>query len=93
MKGFKFPVTYADLDAAPWCARYKRLTRDSASGWSVGTFIYVGWEWLPHNPTGQLAEIHGDTLSEALLNLRELWDNYMHPPLTTDNDRSPSSID
>ena len=93
MKGFKFPATYADLDAAPWCLGYTRLTRDPDSGWSMGTFIYVKSKWLPQNPVGRIAEIRGDTLSEALLNLRELWDNRMVPPATPDNERSSSSTD
>ena len=73
MKGFKFPRSYADLEAAPFI--------DSYENWvgTDGVFIHVHLDWLD-DPDGRVCSAHGDTLKGALLDLRsELWHD-MRPP-------------
>jgi len=77
MKNYKFPRTYADLESAPWCHSYERSNR--THGWEC--FIHVYDDWLPpDHEYGERCSAIGVTLKDALFDLRELWDNYMHPP-------------
>jgi hypothetical protein len=69
MKGFQFPRTYADLDAAPWCFGYE------AAG--DGCFIYIKDAWLPDD--WDEASPWGETLKEALSDLYFFW-RHMRPP-------------
>ena len=64
----KFPKTYADLDAAPWC--------DSYENWigADGVFIHVNLDWLDLEGVDRVCSAHGETLKEALQDLKdELW--------------------
>jgi hypothetical protein len=73
MNSYKFPRTYADLDAAPWCDFYERPDNEG------GCFIHVHFNWFSDD-YGERASANGDTLKDALIDLRELWDNDMRPP-------------
>ena len=80
MQGFKFPRTYADLESAPWCYDFERP--DLPIEWD-GCFIHVHSDWFPDD-YGERFSAVGYTLKDALSDLRELWDNYMQPPKTSD---------
>ena len=77
MKNQKFPKTYADLDAAQWCWGYERPDLPARSG--NDCFIHVQSDWFPAD-YGERCSASGFTLKDALLDLRELWDNHMRPP-------------
>jgi len=78
MKNYKFPRTYADLDAAPWCHSYERPNKDAGDfGWDC--YIHIHSDWFPDD-YGERQSSIGHTLKGALSDLRELWDNYMRPP-------------
>ena len=79
MKNYKFPRTYADLDAAPWCDFYERPGYKAKEGWNDGCFIHVEFDWFPAD-YGERTSANGYTLQDALSDLRELWDNDMRPP-------------
>ena len=80
MKNYKFPRTYADLDAAPWCHSYERPSPDAGDfGWDC--YIHIHADWFPDD-YGERMSCIGHTLKGALLDLRELWDEYMRPPST-----------
>ena len=76
MKGFKFTRTYADLQAAAWCDFVERGDGIGQDGDPV--FIHVRQDWLPSD-CDQFSAC-GDTLKEALRDLRDLWTNDMRPP-------------
>jgi len=79
MKNYKFPRTIADLDDAPWCHSYERpdLPIGSGDGW----FIHVHADWLPpDHEYGERCSACGYYFKDVLIDLRELWDNYMRPP-------------
>lgn len=70
----KFPRTYADLKAAPWC--------DSYENWvgTDGVFIHINLDWLDLEGVDRVLSAHGENLKEALQDLRdELWDD-LRPP-------------
>lgn len=77
MKHYKFPKTYADLDAAPWCWDYERADLPLGSGDPI--FIHVYSNWFPED-YGERTSACGFTLKDALADLRDLWNNYMRPP-------------
>ena len=78
MKNYKFPRTYADLDAAPWCHSYERPSPDAGDfGWDC--YIHIHHDWFPDD-YGERESCIGHTHKGALIDLRELWDNYMRPP-------------
>ena len=73
----KFPKTYADLNAAPWC--------DSYENWvgTDGVFIHVNLKWLDLEGVDRVCSAHGETLKDALQDLKDdLW-NDLRPPVTT----------
>ena len=83
MKGFKFPKTYADLDAAPWCDGYDPPRgKVSADGDHLSIFIHLDWlpDWMK-DKNGELgcASPGGPSLKDALNELREFWAD-MQPP-------------
>ena len=78
MKNYKFPRTYADLDAAPWCDFYERPIHKSIDDEDL-CFIHVEHDWFPAD-YGERTSANGYTLQDALSDLRELWDNDMRPP-------------
>ena len=73
MNGYKFPRTYADLKAAPWCDSYENWVGQD------GVFIHVNLDWLDE-PDNRVCSAHGETLKKALEDLR--WDFWheMRPP-------------
>lgn len=77
MNGCKFPRTIADLDDAPWCHSYERpdLPVGSGDGW----FIHIHTDWFPED-YGERYSATGYYFKDVLIDLRELWDNYMRPP-------------
>ena len=77
MKSFKFPRTYADLEAAPWCYDFDRPDLPVGSG--DGCYIHVYSDWFPDD-YGERTSANGCTLKDALIDFRELWDNDMRPP-------------
>ena len=77
MFGYSFPRTYADLKAAPWCYDFERPDLPVGSG--DGCFIHIHSDWFPDD-YGERFSACGYTLKDALVDLRELWDNYMRPP-------------
>ena len=69
----RFPKTYADLKAAPWC--------DSYENWvgTDGVFIHVKFDWL-EDAANRVCSAHGENLKDALRDLKsELW-NDIRPP-------------
>ena len=87
MNSYKFPRTYADLDAAPWCDFYELPDHNARAYDGDGCFIHVRFNWFPAD-YGERTSANGYTLKEALIDLRELWDNHMRPPsrsLNNDN--------
>jgi hypothetical protein len=79
MKNYKFPRTYADLDAAPWCDFYERPGYESIDQEKDLCFIHVHTDWFPAD-YGERTSANGYTLKEALIDLQELWDDDMRPP-------------
>ena len=74
MFGYPFPRTYADLDAAPWCDSYENWVGQD------GVFIHVDLDWLDLEGVDRVCSAHGETLKDALRDLRaELWHD-MRPP-------------
>ena len=74
MNGYIFPRTYADLKAAPWCDSYENWVGQD------GVFIHVHFDWLDE-PDNRVCSAHGETLKEALEDLRaEFWHD-MRPPV------------
>ena len=75
MKGFKFPRSYADLDAAPWCDGYDpqkgQVSRDGDH-----LSIFINANWLPE---GWDSSPGGPNLKDALADLRDYWQD-MRPP-------------
>ena len=74
MAGYKFPRSYAELNAAPFI--------DSVEEWvgTDGVFIHVHLDWLDLEGVDRVCSAHGETLKEALRDLRvELWGD-MRPP-------------
>jgi hypothetical protein len=80
MNGYRFPRTYADLDAAPWCHSYER------PGNGDGFFIHIREAWLPAD-WGDPFSAYGETLWEALSDLTYYWHD-MRPPADLDNSAS-----
>ena len=83
MKGYRFPRTYADLDAAPWCDGYDPPKGHiSADGDHRSIFIDLDWlpDWMKdeHGEQG-FSSPGGGSLKDALEQLREVWPN-MRPP-------------
>ena len=83
MKGYKFPRTYADLDAAPWCDGYDPPKgKISAEGDHLSIFIAADWlpPWMKDaNGEQGFASPGGPSLKDALKELREVWPD-MRPP-------------
>tara|TARA_X000000368_G_scaffold227221_1_gene179357 strand:+ start:6741 stop:6962 length:222 start_codon:yes stop_codon:yes gene_type:complete len=69
----RFPKTYADLRAAPWCSSYEDWIGTD------GVFIHVHLAWLD-DPDNRVCSAHGETLKDALRDLKaELWHD-IRPP-------------
>lgn len=82
MKGYKFPRTYADLDAAPWCSGYiPDKGQVSQDGDHLSIFIHL--DWLPDDMQDAISP-GGPSLKDALEGLRELWP-HMRPPQLSGN--------
>lgn len=70
----KFPRTYADLEAAAYVAFIERHPGED------GVFIHINTDWLAEVDQGGVLSAHGNTLAEALQDLRaEFWD-VLRPP-------------
>jgi len=84
MDSYKFPRTYADLEAGPpWLEgtcpdlpEFKRLARQRDN--SEYLVLYVDFSWLPDNAQDAISP-GGLTLKDALEELAELWE-IMRPP-------------
>ena len=78
MKGYRFPNSYADLDAAPWCDGYD--PKKGQVSWDGDHLnIFVNLDWLPED-LHDAATPGGPNLKWALKDLRRVWP-YMRPPL------------
>lgn len=72
----KFPRSYADLACAPWCDAIERPDADG------GCFIHVRIDWLPRDHfVSNACSAHGDTLAEALEDLRSTLWPHIRPPI------------
>ena len=77
MDSYRFPRTYADLDAAPWCDGYiPPKGQVSADGEHLSIFIKL--DWLPDDLHDAISP-GGASLKDALEQLREFWP-LMPPP-------------
>lgn len=72
----RFPRTWAEVKAAPWCA-FTEPAQDGDPCW-----IHVRTDWLPEgHEVDHVCSANGDTLREALENLRaDVWP-HMSPPV------------
>ena len=75
MKNYKFPRTYADLDAAPWCDGYDP-PKGKVSKHGDHLSIFINFDWLPE---GWDSSPGGESLKAALRDLRDYWPD-MRPP-------------
>ena len=84
MDSYKFPRTYADLDAAPWCHSYDPPKGHiSADGDHLSIFIELDWlpDWMKdENGEQGFSSPGGGSLKDALEQLREIWSD-MRPPV------------
>jgi len=76
VNSYKFPRTYADLDAAPWCDGYDppkgKVSKDGDH-----LSIFINLNWLPE---GWDSSPGGESLKKALEDLRDYWPD-MRPPV------------
>ena len=85
MEGYRFPRTYADLEARPpWLQgtcpelpEFKRLARQPGN--SEYLVLYVDFAWLPADAQDAISP-GGVTLKAALAELADLW-KIMRPPI------------
>ena len=76
MNSYKFPRTYADLDAAPWCDGYDP-PKGQVSAEGDHLSIFIDYDWLPEGWDGSPG---GSSLKDALKDLRRDYWQYMRPP-------------
>ena len=77
MKKFKFPRSYADLDAAPWCDGY--LPPKGQVSWDGEHLsIFIKFDWISEE-LHEAASPGGSSLKDALEQLRDWWPE-MRPP-------------
>ena len=76
MKGFKFPRSYADLEAAPWCDGYMP-PKGCVSEHGEHLSIFIKPDWLSEDLDGSPG---GSSLKDALHELRHDFWQYMQPP-------------
>ncbi len=74
MNSLKFPRTYADLDAAPWCSGYDPPAYED--DWFL---IYIKAEWLPIEMNETISAT-GPNIKEALLDLKSYYWRHIRPP-------------
>ena len=67
MNGYKFPRTYADLDAAPWCDGYDP-PKGQVSRNGDHLSIFINAAWLPESWDSSPG---GPSLKDALADLRD----------------------
>ena len=82
MNGYKFPRTYADLEAAPWLEstcpglrEFQFIARNNQNHEYL--ILNIDLDWV--NPEIEYVSPGGLTLKDALRELRELWPE-MRPP-------------
>ena len=76
MNGYKFPRTYADLEAAPWCDGYDP-PKGQVSAEGDHLSIFIDYDWLPEGWDGSPG---GSSLKDALNDLRTGYWPEMRPP-------------
>lgn len=76
MKGYRFPRTYADLEAAPWCDGYDP-PKGQVSAEGDHLSIFIDYDWLPEGWDGSPG---GSSLKDALNDLRTGYWSEMRPP-------------
>ena len=73
----KFPRTYADLDAAPWCDGYDP-PKGQVSEKGDHLSIFIKPDWLPPDYR-EMESPGGSSLKDALKDLRSVW-TLIRPP-------------
>lgn len=74
MNSLKFPRTYSDLDAAPWCQSYEPPEHENDN-----FQIYINAEWLPAEMNDTITAI-GPNIKGALLDLKSYYWRHIRPP-------------